>query len=133
KRFTKEVRMARKKRTRYSEAQRRQILEAAVRGRLTAADVKKQYGVTPVTYYSWRKKYGVGNKQGGGARVPRVAAAALSLNGGAITQQVRSAVQSKVRALVQDVVRAEVDSYLASLFGGGGGVRRRRVRRRRRR
>jgi len=123
--------MARKKRTRYSEAQRRQILEAAVRGRLTAADVKKQYGVTPVTYYSWRKKYGVGNRQGGGARVPRVAAA-LSVNGGGITQQVRSAVQSKVRALVQDVVRAEVDNYLASLFGGAGGGRR-RVRRRRRR
>lgn len=121
--------MARKKRTRYAEAQRRQILETAVRERLTAADVKKKYGVTPVTYYSWRKKYGVGNRQGGGGA--RVAAVGLSVNGGGITQQVRSAVQSKVRALVQDVVRAEVDNYLASLFGGGTG--RRRVRRRRRR
>jgi transposase-like protein len=120
--------MARKKRTRYAEAQRRQILETAVRERLTAADVKKKYGVTPVTYYSWRKKYGVGTRQGGG---PRAAAAGVALNGGGITQQVRSAVQSKVRALVQDVVRAEVDNYLASLFGGGAGKR--RVRRRRRR
>lgn len=120
--------MARKKRTRYAEAQRRQILEAAVRERLTAADVEKKYGVTPVTYYSWRKKYGVGTRQGGGARI---ASAAMSLNGGAITQQVRSAVQSKVRELVQSVVRAEVDEYLSSLFGAGAG--RRRVRRRRRR
>src|SRR5580765_3551160 len=107
----KEVGMARKKRTRYSEAQRRQILEAAVRERLTAADVKKKYGVTPVTYYSWRKKYGVGKRQGGGARV---AASSLSANGGGITQQVRTQVQTKVRALVQDVVRAEAENYLAS-------------------
>lgn len=124
--------MARKKRTRYAEAQRRQILETAVRERLTAADVQKKYGVTPVTYYSWRKKYGVGNRQGGGARR---ASSPISLNGGAITgaitQQVRSVVQSKVRELVQSVVRAEVDEYLASLFGAG--ARRRGIRRRRRR
>ncbi|NOT33936.1 MAG: transposase, partial [Candidatus Eisenbacteria bacterium] len=56
---------ARKKRTRYSEAERKKILEAAASGGLTAEAVKKQFGVTPVTYYSWRKKYGVGRKRRG--------------------------------------------------------------------
>jgi transposase-like protein len=112
--------MARKKRTKYTEAQRRQILETAVRDKLTAKQVKQKYGVTPVTYYSWRKKYGAGKRRG---RRPAKMAGA---GGGALTQQVRSEVQSKVRGLVQAMVRAEVNSYLDSLFGRRGPGRPRR-------
>jgi transposase-like protein len=130
--------MARKKRTQYSETQRRQVLETAVKERLTAAQVHKKFGVTPVTYYSWRKKYGAARRRGAGGGAVRaiVAARAVGMNGGdPIGQQVRSAVRARVQAMVQDVVRAEVAAYVDSLFGRGPGrppgVARRRRRRRR--
>ncbi|MBI5710956.1 MAG: transposase [Candidatus Eisenbacteria bacterium] len=101
----------RKKRQTYTEEKRASILAAAQKGGLTAAQVKKKYGVTPVTYYSWRKKTGVANRRGGTARVARRA-------GGDITSQVRSEVQSKVRQILPEIVRSEVSSYLDSVFGG---------------
>jgi len=132
--------MARKKRTQYSDSQRKQILESAIRDRLTAVQVQKKFGVTPVTYYSWRKKYGTARRRGagGGAVRAMVAARAVGMNGGGdpIEQQVRSTVRARVQAMVQDLVRAEVAAYMDSLFGRRGPgrppgpVRRRRRRRR---
>lgn len=61
----------RKKRQTYTEEKRASILAAAEKGGLTAAQVKKKYGVTPVTYYSWRKKTGVANRRGGTTRAAR--------------------------------------------------------------
>ena len=131
--------MARKKRTQYSENQRKRVLEAAVRDRLTAVQVQKKFGVTPVTYYSWRKKYGAARRRGAGGGAVRaiVGARAARMNGGGdpIGQQVRSAVRERVHAMVQDVVRTEVAAYVDSLFGRRGpgrppgAVRRRRRRR----
>ena len=120
--------MARKKRTQYTEARRKQILEAAVSEKLTAAAVKKKYGVTPVTYYSWRKKYGVGGRRGGAKAKAAVAkpAGARAFRADALTAQLRSAVQSKLHQLMPGVVRAEVESYLGSVFGRKRAARRRR-------
>ena len=126
--------MARKKRTAYTLADRKKILAAAISEKLTAEQVKKKFGVTPVTYYSWRKKYGAARKRGAkSAAAPRAtraaaprAVAAIGLGG--IGAQVRSAVQARVQSMVHDIVRAEVETYLGSLFGGGtakGGRRRR--------
>src|SRR5206468_11502867 len=42
-------------RKRYTEDQRTTILSVAQREGLTATEVKKRFGVTPVTYYSDRK------------------------------------------------------------------------------
>ena len=56
---------ARRKRTQYSAGQRREVLAAAVKEKLTAAQVQKRFGVKPVTYYSWRKKTGVAKARGG--------------------------------------------------------------------
>lgn len=129
--------MARKKRTAYTPAQRKQILAAALEGKLTAEQVKKKFGVTPVTYYSWRKKYGAARKRvavavaarrAGPAAGPRAAVAGIA----GIGAQVRSAVQARVQGMVQDIVRAEVESYLQRLFGGGAARPRRRGRPRKR-
>jgi len=64
----KEERMARTshKRKSYSPERRKQILDTAAREGLTATDVKKKFGVTPVTYYSWRKKTGATVRRGRG-------------------------------------------------------------------
>jgi transposase-like protein len=112
-----EAMMARKKRKRYTPAQRSEVLQAAEKQGLTAAQVQKKFGVTPVTYYSWRKKSGAAGRRGrrGPGRPP----------GTAVAGQVRTEVQARVRAMLPGIVRQEVNSYLDSLFGTGRrGVRR---------
>jgi transposase-like protein len=104
---------ARKKRTAYTAAQRSEILSTAQKEGLTAAQVKKKFGVTPVTYYSWRKKGGVSAKRGrGAARVTR---------GGDFGGQVRAEVQATGRQILPEIVRGEVSNYLNQLFGGKRG------------
>lgn len=119
--------MARKKRVAYTPAQRKTILEAALKDKLTAEMVQKKFGVTPVTYYSWRKKYGAARRRGSAATKPagRPAAVVAVPGVGNIDAQVRAAVQQRVQQMVQDIVRAEVASYVDRLFGGAAKPRRR--------
>jgi transposase-like protein len=102
---------ARRKRQNYSVQKRNVIMQAAQKEGLTAPQVQKRFGVTPVTYYSWRRKYG------GGRRVSKVGRAA---NGG-LERQVRSEVQARVRRMLPTIVRSEVSHYLDTLFKSGRG------------
>ena len=102
--------MAKRPRKTYTPQKRAEILAAAQRESLTANDVKKKYGVTPVTYYSWRKKEGLVGRRG-----RRPGLLALS-GGGTVATQVRAGVQAKVRAVMPGIVREEVTSYLNTLF-----------------
>ena len=102
--------MAKRPRKSYTEAQRQEILNAALKDGLTALQVQKKYGVTPVTYYSWRKKKGIKGPRG---RRP----AGVVTGGGELSAQVRAGVQAKVREILPAIVRAEVSSYLDTLFG----------------
>ena len=99
----------RKTRTRYTEAKRSEILAAAKTEGLTAKDVQKKFGVTPVTYYSWRKKSGAGKKRG-----PRKRGARPD---GLIASGLRGEVQARVRAILPGLVQAEVSRYLDAAFG----------------
>lgn len=105
----------RRKRHNYTEEQRTSILEAARTGRLTALQVQRKFGVTPVTYYSWRKKTGLSSRRG--------ALVALAARGGDLSGQVRAEVQSKVRQLLPGIVRSEVSAYLNEVLGGRRGRR----------
>ena len=105
--------MAKRARKTYTPNRRAEILTAAQRDNLTANDVKKKYGVTPVTYYSWRKKEGLIGRRG---RRPGLLALSASGN---IAGQVRAGVQAKVRAVMPGIVREEVTSYLNTLFASG--------------
>ena len=109
--------MAKRPRKSYTETQRQDILNAALKEGLTALQVQKKFGVTPVTYYSWRKKKGIK-----GPRGRRPASAAL-VGGGDVSAQVRAGVQARVREILPTIVRDEVARYLDSLFGKGGGAR----------
>jgi transposase-like protein len=111
-----EVDMAktRRKRHTYTAEKRAEILTAATQGGLTAAQVKRKYGVTPVTYYSWRKKTGLTARRGRGTTVPAV-------TGGDLTAHVRSEVQTKIRQILPGIVRTEVSHYLDSVFGAKRG------------
>jgi transposase-like protein len=102
---------SRRKRNSYSSAKRISILQAASQQGLTALDVKKRFGVTPVTYYSWRRKYGAGATR-----------STMSTRGrGGLETQVRSEVQARVRQILPAIVRNEVSHYLDSLFGSSRG------------
>ena len=110
--------MAKTRRSRrtYTSSQRSTILAAAARGKLTALDVKKKYGVTPVTYYSWRKKYRAGSWTGTSTR--------STGKTNELGRQVRTEVQAKVRQILPGIVRTEVSQYLNTLFGSGRRTRR---------
>lgn len=104
--------MAKRARKSYTDAQRTEIMAAANKDGLTALEVQKRFGVTPVTYYSWRKKSGVAGRRG---RRP----AGGGGGGGDLAAQVRAGVQSRVREMLPGIVREEVGAYLDGLFGGG--------------
>jgi len=114
-----------RKRKSYTDAQRKTILSTAQREDLTAMDVKKRFGVTPVTYYSWRKKTGAVLRRG---RRPGALAASAGNNGG-LTGSLVSEVRSKIQQVLPEIVRNEVSNYMESLFSGGA-VAGRRGRRR---
>ena len=109
-----------RKRKSYSDAQRRTILEAAQRDGLTAMDVKKRFGVTPVTYYSWRKKTGAVARRG--RRPGAVMAAGGS---GPLSSTLVGEVRAKIQQVLPAIVRAEVSNYIEALFAGGAPRRRR--------
>src|SRR5439155_14719212 len=102
----------RRKRHTYTPQQRTTILTAARKDKLTALQVQKKFGVTPVTYYSWRKKKGI--------RGPRGRRPALVARGGDLTAQVRAGVQARVREVLPGIVRDEVSRYLDTLFTASG-------------
>jgi transposase-like protein len=114
----------RKKRMEYTAEQREKVLAAAKAENLTAAQVQKKFGVTPVTYYSWRKKSGVTRKRGTkrGTKAAGVAVVARPVAGDLGTQ-VRTEVQNKMRQIIPGIVRAEVSAYLDSIFGVKGAKR----------
>jgi len=109
---------ARRKRKKYTDSQRNNILAAAKKEGLTAGDVKKRFGVTPVTYYSWRKKIGVAGRK---TRMVLSRRAGV----GSLTTDVRAEVRSKVRQVLPNIVRSEVSSYLNPRRASGGRRRRR--------
>lgn len=101
--------------TRYSDEKRQQILTAAERDGLTALEVQKRFGVTPVTYYSWRKKGGAAGRRrkravAAGAAVGRTMAGAMNL-----ADVIRDQLRTHIRQLLPEVIASE----LGKTFGGG--------------
>jgi transposase-like protein len=113
---------ARRKRKNYTSQERSMIMAAASKESLTAAQVQKKFGVTPVTYYSWRKKTGMTRRRGGAGTSVRVAA-----RGGDLNSQLRTEVASRVRQILPEIVRSEVNDYLNTLFASGSRKRGARV------
>jgi transposase-like protein len=111
--------MAKRARKTYSDEQRGKIIQTAQAENLTALDVQKRFGVTPVTYYSWRKKLGLKGPRGRKPGSGKIRPAASFSGGNDLTAQVRAGVQAKVREVLPGIVREEVARYLDSLLGAG--------------
>jgi transposase-like protein len=105
-------------RKQYAPEKRAQILAAAQKEGLTASAVQKRFGVTPVTYYSWRKKAGAGKRRANGA-------VSTARRGNALGSQLRDEIQARIRSLLPGIVRAEVNRYLDAALGSVGRRRRR--------
>jgi transposase-like protein len=82
------------------------VLAAAKADGLTATDVKKKFGVTPVTYYSWRKKSAAPAGRG------------QQVGSSSLDRQLRSQVNARIGQLLPEIIRSEIDAQLAALFGG---------------
>src|SRR5439155_16717221 len=95
----------RKQHQRYTDEKRASILAAADKDKLTAKQVQAKFGVTPVTFYSWRKK------KAGGARRGRPAGP--KPNGG-LAQQLRVAARANIEALMPSILRSEIDAVIKS-------------------
>lgn len=101
--------MARKKTRRgkrYGAAEKQRILAAARKQGMTAKQVQKRFGVSPLTFYRWRGP--VRGRRGAGRAAGRASSGDL-----------RAQVQARVRAVLPDVIRDEVNRYLSSILGGG--------------
>jgi transposase-like protein len=102
--------MARKKRgQRYTAAQKKTILQAALKEKLTGAQVQKRFGVSPLTFYRWR-----GPQLGRKAMVGR-----LGTNGGSAgLEHIRGLVRARVQQVLPGVIREQVNAYVAEILGG---------------
>jgi hypothetical protein len=72
--------------------------------------VHEKFGVTPVTYYSWRKR-----KSGAVARRGRPPGTGRN---GDLDQQLRVAARERIQALMPTILRSEIDAYIKSSLGG---------------
>jgi transposase-like protein len=88
---------------RYAAAEKARIMAVASKKGLTALQVQKQFGVSPLTFYRWRG--------------PVRGRARVAGNGEA---DLRAQVQARVRAILPGVIREEVNAYLASILGRRG-------------
>lgn len=100
---------------RYSEAEKKRILDAARSEGLTGAQVRERFGVSTLSFYRWR----------GPTRPRRTSKAAGGApSSPALGDAVRERVRAGVRLVLPQIVREEVAAYLAVVLPAAGGRRR---------
>jgi transposase-like protein len=103
---------------RYTPAEKAKILAAARAEGLTGAQVAERFGVSTLSYYTWRKKAGApkrrGRKPGRPARPRRVGGTSQGVAG--IAELVRRAVRAQLDQMLPQVLQSELDSALSG-FG----------------
>lgn len=100
-------------RRRYTPQERERILAAAASQGLSGPKAAKKFGISTLTFYTWRKKAGF---------QPTPAGSTLQA-AGSLAGIVRAQVQAKVRAILPGIVREETSAFVQQALGG-----RRRVR-----
>jgi transposase-like protein len=94
-------------RRRYTEAERARILAAAERGGFSGPKAAKRFGISTLTFYTWRKK----------TTRARVREAGRRQVDGSLASLIRAGVHARVRELLPGIVREEVAQAL-SVKGG---------------
>jgi transposase-like protein len=88
---------------------RRQILAAAEKGQMTAAQVLRRFGVTPVTFYSWRRKGKTGPRSAGSSRRGQLGVLESGVN---LVEAIRLELRSQIQRVLPELVRSEVGAAL---------------------
>ncbi len=101
---------------RYTPAERSRILAAAKREGLSGAAAAKKFGISQLTFYTWRKKAGVRGRRGRRAAAVGEVAGRTLANALNIADVLRTEIRAQIRRLIPEVVAAEL---------GGQGMRRR--------
>lgn len=97
--------MTTKKGLRFTEVERTRILAAAAREGLSGLKAAKRFGISTLTFYTWRKR--AGRSSGAGMAAVESALASVVLTG----------VRAKVAAVIPGIVNEEVTTYLDQAFG----------------
>ncbi len=95
---------------RYAPAQRAHILAVARREQLTGEQVAERFGVSTLSFYTWRKK--AGSARPGRQGLPRLG------KQDELTSQIRLAIREKVRDLLPTLVEEEIGAALGALRPG---------------
>lgn len=108
---------------RYTDAERQSILAAAKSEGLSGAQVSKRFGVSTLTYYTWRKRSGA--KRGRTMRAETTGAAVGRTLGKAVNlaDMIRREIRAHIGRLIPDILKSEIG-------GAMSGPERRRARRR---
>jgi transposase-like protein len=97
-----------KKRKRYTPAERTRILAAAEKQELNGVQAAKKFGISTLTYYTWKKK---ANETA--ARGPR----SLTVSDGTLDGLLRSRLRNRLQQLLPVVLREEVDAAVSRALG----------------
>ncbi len=102
-------------RRRYTAAEKKDILNTAVKENLTGAQVQKRFGIAQLTFYRWRGPVRGKRAVAGPAGRPGRPA------GGSSIDAIRSEVRAGIQRVLPEVIRQEVQSYLAGILGRAPG------------
>jgi len=108
---------------RYTPAERARILATASREGLSGLKAAKRFGISALTFYTWRKKAGGGRRRGP-KREARAMVRQLGRSVGAtmnVAEMIRRQIQAEISRMTPDIIKSEVGRALS-----GGTARRRR-------
>ncbi len=108
-----------KVRRRYTPAERANILATARREGLTGAQVSERFGVSSLSYYTWRKK--AANRMGSGAR-PEVQAFAKQMGRTVdaavdVAEMIRREIRVQIGRLTPEIVESEIGRLFSGITG----------------
>lgn len=97
--------MAKQNGKRYTEQERGRILAAAKQQGLNGVQAAKKFGISTLTYYTWKKKATTGSRA-------RQTSSPDGLDG-----LLRTQVRDRIRELLPGIVKDEVASYVRQVLG----------------
>lgn len=108
------------RRKRYSDAARQNILETAKKEGLTGTQVAKRFGVSTLSYYTWRKKAGVGNSKPDPAEVAGAAIGRTLGKAANLADMIRHEIRTRISHLLPEILQSEIGGAVSGPSTGRG-------------